>query len=103
MLSPVCEISPDSTSSKSELLDTVYVASARMHTIVSFIPFPMHAVYSGSLFTFVAKAYLACSYSVSSAVIQWVDRASFPLTKLAGISGCSFAKCISDNKYVLDD
>ena len=58
MLSPVCEISPDSTSSKSELLDTVYVASARMRTIVSFVLFPMHAVYSGSLFTFVAKPIL---------------------------------------------
>ena len=60
LLSPVSNTSPDSTGSENELLDTAYVASARMHATVSHGTRPQWLTLTVT-FTFVAKHTLPLS------------------------------------------
>ena len=87
------------TKSEIELLDTVYIASARMHTTTA---------QTDSYFYLCCEACLACSsYFMFSAAIQLIKQAQrhsisailmakghFPSTKVGRNGGQDFARCI---------
>ena len=106
LLSLVCDTSPDSTGSKSELLNTAYVASARMHIAISRCS--MNSCACGSrtqqltlTATLPLLRNLPCCCPVCPAPMQlvewalkhsilaiWVAKANFLSTKIGRNNGC---------------